>query len=84
MFLFSTFFKNRLVSALWSLSLAPFYNGYYFWLVPFIVPHFGGILAVFTYKFGIVSLRQKVEENEKVEKNGKVEEKGKIEDVEMV
>eukprot|EP00092_Neocalanus_flemingeri_P024053 GFUD01026090.1.p1 GENE.GFUD01026090.1~~GFUD01026090.1.p1 ORF type:complete len:259 (+),score=89.17 GFUD01026090.1:223-999(+) len=67
-------FMPRLLSALWSSSV-PFYKGdNFFWLVPLIVPHFGGLLAVFTYKFGIVGLRQKIEEKGKVEENGKVEE----------
>jgi len=44
----------RLVAAIW--------EGYFkveshFWVIPFAVPHFGGILAVFAYDFCIVGLR---------------------------
>lgn len=67
-------FMPRVVSALWSLSLEPFYKGHYFWLVPLIVPHFGGVMAIVTYNFGIGSLRKNIEKNGKVEKNGKAEE----------
>jgi len=62
-------FMPRLLSSLWTQSLQPFYSGNYFWLVPFIVPHFGGLLAVFTYKFGIVRLDKKAEQIEKEEES---------------
>ena len=79
LFIFSTIgwigVISRLLSSLWTQSFEPFYSGHHFWLVPFIVPHFGGLLAVFTYKFGIVRLNQKTEET------GEIEESEMVKDV---
>ena len=55
------------------------------------MPHFGAIIAVFIYKFGIEGLavtksveNGNIEENKKIEENGKAEENGKSEGAEML
>jgi len=57
-------FMPRLVAALWDsiekqeLDTDPFTRGGFFWLVPFIVPYFGGLFALFVYKMAIVRSRK--------------------------
>jgi len=77
-------FMPRVMSALATLSWRPFTQGYYFWWVPLVVPHIGGILAGFTYKFGIKGFEKSKENDGKDDGNSKVEEDGKVGETEMI
>jgi len=67
-------FMPRVVSALATMSLEPFKRGHYFWWVPLLVPHIGGLIAAFIYKYGIEGFVQKQEKKTvHIEKNGNVE-----------
>jgi len=77
-------FMPRVVSSIATMSLRPFTQGYYFWWIPLVLPHIGGILAGFTYRFGIKGF-QKDQENEGNDNgSAKVTENGKIEETEMI
>ena len=46
----------RLVAALYTGDLSPFHNGNNFWMIPFLVPYLGSVIAVCVYSFFIERL----------------------------
>lgn len=77
-------FMPRVISALVTLSWRPFIQGNYFWWVPLVVPHIGGILAAFTYKYGIERFEESKESESKDKENTINEESGKLGEAEIM
>ena len=46
----------RLVAALYTGDLSPFHKGNNFWMIPFLVPYLGSVIAVCVYSFFIERL----------------------------
>ena len=46
----------RLVAAIYTGDLSPFHNGNNFWMIPFLVPYLGSVIAVCVYSFFIERL----------------------------
>merc|ERR1712098_823686 len=77
-------FMPRVISALVTLSWRPFIQGNYFWWVPLVVPHIGGVLAAFTYKYGIERFEKSNDSESKDNKNTMNEERGQAGEAEIM